>query len=725
MRRQTRFTSSQPAMRCDPRPAGLFSDLRWLLPITLALLVGTLLSGPVGGAALLRNSDDRATALPSHASPAAFARGHILVGSKATSDDVSFEKALSKRGVKSLGKIGHTHIHVVDVAPGDEEDAVERLRADPDVAYAEVDRLIPAAGVTNDPMSGSEWHLATIGAPSAWTYSTGTGITIAILDTGVDATHPDLASKIVPGWNFYDNNSDTHDVNGHGTTVAGAAAAATNNSIGVASVAGGAKIMPIRIADPQEYALWSNVAQGITYAADHGARVVNLSYVGASGSATIQQAAIYLRSKGGVLYVAAGNTGALDTTAPTDLMMVVGATLQDDTHATWSTYGPFVDISAPGYNIVSTAPGNQYWYCWGTSLATPIVAATAALVLSKRPDFTPSQVDSTLMSTATDLGAPGRDVYFGAGRVNAAAALQQAAAAPPPSGGDTTKPMVAIGWPTGGTVGGMVPVSVVASDNVGVTRVELRVNGSLIGTDNVTPWQFSWNSAGVANGVVSLTATAYDAAGNAAMSSPVAITVSNAVAPPVDTQPPTVSIASPTGGTVSGSVKVSVNASDNVGVTRVDLLVNNTVVGTSNAAPYAFTWNTTAFANGSVTLAARAYDAAGYVTISSVIVNVSNTAGGGAVSDTTPPVVTVSSPTSGATATSSLAVKASASDNSGMSGLTMKLYVDGVLKGTVTGGSLSISVNVRKLLPGLHTVLVTATDKSGNQGSRQVQFTKK
>jgi hypothetical protein len=271
----------------------------------------------------------------------------------------------------------------------------------------------------------------------------------------------------------------------------------------------------------------------------------------------------------------------------------------------------------------------------------------------------------------------------------------------------------------------MVPVSVVASDNVGVTRVELRVNGSLIGTDNVSPWQFSWNSAGVANGVVSLTATAYDAAGNAAMSSPVAITVSNAVAPPVDTQPPTVSIASPTGGTVSGSVKVSVNASDNVGVTRVDLLVNNTVVGTSNAAPYAFTWNTTAFANGSVTLAARAYDAAGYVTISSVIVNVSNTAGGGAVSDTTPPVVTVSSPTSGATATSSLAVKASASDNSGMSGLTMKLYVDGVLKGTVTGGSLSISVNVRKLLPGLHTVLVTATDKSGNQGSRQVQFTKK
>ena len=117
--------------------------------------------------------------------------------------------------------------------------------------FAEVDRLIPAAGVVNDPSFASEWHLTMIGAPTAWSFATGNGIKIAILDTGVDGTHPDLAAQMVPGWNFYDNNSDTSDVNGHGTAVAGAAAASSTTASGVASVAGGAKIMPVRIASPR------------------------------------------------------------------------------------------------------------------------------------------------------------------------------------------------------------------------------------------------------------------------------------------------------------------------------------------------------------------------------------------------------------------------------------------------------------------------------------------
>jgi len=720
MRRQTRTIGNQPAAR--DRSPGIVGDLRWLLLVTLAIIVSSLLSGPAAGAELLRSRDANAVSARGSAH-AAYASGHILVGSKATSDDAVFEKALAKGNAHSLGKIAQ-RVHVVDVAPGDEEAAAARLRADPNVEFAEVDRLIPAAGVTNDPMSGNEWHLATVGAPTAWTYSTGAGITIAILDTGVDGTHPDLAANMVPGWNFYDNNSDTHDVNGHGTTVAGAAAAVTNNSVGVASIAGSAKIMPIRIADPTAYALWSTVAQGITYAADHGARVVNLSYEGASASSTIQQAASYLRSKGGVLFVAAGNTGAVDNTPPTDLMMVVAATLQDDSHASWSTYGSFVDISAPGYNIVSTAPGGAYWYCWGTSLATPIVAGTAALILAKRPDFTPSQVDATLKSTATDLGTPGTDVYFGAGRVNAAAALQQAAGAAPPTPSDTTKPTVAIASPTGGAVSGVVTFSINASDNVGVTRVELRVNGALVATDTAAPWQFGWNSASVANGGVSVTATAYDAAGNSAVSPAVALNVSNAPIAPTDTMPPSVAIASPTGGNVSGSVKVSVNATDNVGVTRVDFVVNNTVVASSNVAPYAFTWNTSAYANGAATLAARAYDAKGNVgTSANVVVNIANSTGGPAVGDTTPPVVSISSPLGGSVVSSTTTVRASATDNSGSAGITMKLYVDGGLVTSVRGGSLSYKWNPRKLASGAHSVTVTATDASGNMGSSTVVVT--
>jgi subtilisin family serine protease len=699
-------------------PLAIVRDLRWLLMLALALVALATMSQAVHAA---RRAPQAANSALAHASSnAAFMSGHILVGMKADADETTFTNALTKHGAHSRGKIDKTRTYVADVTPGSEEATVESLRNDPNVEFAELDRVNHADGTANDPMYGSEWPLAKIGAPTAWDYSTGAGITIAILDTGVDGTHPDLAAKMVPGWNFYSNNSDTSDVNGHGTTVAGAAAAATNNSIGVASVAGGAKIMPVRIADPNAYASWSTVAQGITYAADHGARVVNLSYGGASGSSTIQQAASYLRAKGGVLFVAAGNTGAVDNTAPTDLIMVVAATLQDDTHASWSTYGSFVDISAPGYNIVSTARGGQYWYCWGTSLATPIVAGTAALILSKRPDFTAAQVDATLKASATDLGASGADPYFGAGRVNAAAAVQRAMATP---AADTTKPTAVIAAPTGGAVAGTITVTANATDNVGVTRVELRANGALVGSDTAAPYQFAWNTTSVANGSVQLTATAYDAAGNAGVSAPVTVTVSNAAL--ADTTPPTVSIASPTGGTVSSTITVSVNATDNVGVTRVDLLGNGVLLGTTNVAPYNFSWNSTTVANGSVTFTARAYDAAGNSKLSSgVTVTVSNLTGGTKSSDTTAPVVTIQAPANGSKVSSSLSVKATASDDSGSTALTMRVYLDGTLKTTTTGTSLSVNWNVKKLSPGTHTVQVTATDPSGNTGSSQVSVTK-
>lgn len=694
---------------------GFTSRLRGFLILALAAVVASLASFPAYGAS--------STGL---AHGAAFARGHILVAPKSGIDEATFTGALAAGGGHSIGSIGGTHVHVVNVPPGNEQAAVKRLQADPTVKFAEVDQLMPVAGAANDPYYTSEWHLPDVGAPTAWNYATGSGIVIAILDTGVDGTHPDLASQMVPGWNFYNNNSNTADTNGHGTAVAGTAAAATNNSVGVASVAGGAKIMPVVIADPTGWAYWSTVAQGITWAADHGARVVSLSYQGASASSTIQSAASYLRSKGGVLFVAAGNTGAIDNTPATSLMMVVSAVQQGDTLASFSSFGSFVDISAPGNNIITTKMGGGYWNCWGTSFATPIVAATAALILSERPDFTPAQVDATLESTATDLGAPGYDIYYGYGDVNATAALQQAASAPLAPAPDTTAPTVAIASPTGGTVSGTVSVSVNASDNVGVAHVDLLVSGAVVATDTTAPYLFGWNSANVANGSVTLTAAAYDAAGNSAVSSPVTVTVSNVVAPPPDTTPPTVSIASPSGGTVSGNVAVSVNASDNVGVARVDLLVNGATVATSNVGPWQFTWDSSTVPNGAATLTARAYDAAGNLATSSAVsLNVSNGASA-SVSDTTPPVVTITSPSNGSTVVSKVAsIKASATDNSGAAGITQRLYIDTALVSTVQGGALSYNWNTRKASSGTHVLKVTATDAAGNSASTQIQVTKK
>ncbi len=722
MRRHNQAPSNNHVHGDASRAMRAAADLRWFLLAALVALIGYSTSSHGQGVGLQHVTDYFPTAVNLQQA-GGYARGHILVGPKAASVGAPFEKALMRNAARSLGKLGRMQIHVVDVTPGDEETAVARLQHDPDVQFAEVDRLMPAAGTANDPSFASEWHLTMIGAPTAWNFASGTGIKIAILDTGVDGTHPDLAAQMVPGWNFYDNNSNTSDVNGHGTAVAGAAAAATNNGVGVASVAGGAKIMPVRIADPTAYALWSTVAQGLTWAADNGARVANISYQGASASSTIQSAASYFRSKGGVVYVAAGNTGAIDNTAPTGLMTVVSATLENDTIATWSTFGSFVDISAPGNNILTTNRGGGYGYWWGTSLATPVVAGTAALILSERPALTPAQVDAALTSTATDRGAPGYDIYYGAGRVNAAAALQQVANMNLPPPADTTPPTAAIASPTGGTVAGTVNVSVNASDNVAVVRVELRVNGTLVATDAAAPWQFAWNSASVANGTVSLTAAAYDAAGNTKVSAPVVVTVANPVIPPPDKTPPSVSIASPTSGSVSGSVVVSINAADNVGVTRVDLLVNNVTVGTTNVAPYKVTWNTAGYPSGTTTLKAMAHDAAGNST-TSASVSVTVQAGGSGTADTQPPVVRITNPVNGSVVSASVAIKTGVTDNSGAAGVTQRLYIDGVLKATVKGGSLSYTWNAKKVATGTHTILATATDAAGNVGTAQVQVKK-
>jgi subtilisin family serine protease len=181
--------------------------------------------------------------------------------------------------------------------------------------FAEVDGALPPAYVPNDPQYPSAWHLPKISAPTAWDNAKGIGVTIAILDSGIDLSHPDLMPQLVPGWNFYDGNNNVADVHGHGTAVAGVAAAAANNGLGVSSVSFQSKIMPMRVTDPEGYGYFSMMADAINRAADNGARVANLSFLGVSMSSTVTSAAQYMRSKGGVVVIAGGNTGALGPTA--------------------------------------------------------------------------------------------------------------------------------------------------------------------------------------------------------------------------------------------------------------------------------------------------------------------------------------------------------------------------------------------------------------------------
>jgi len=217
-------------------------------------------------------------AAPQEATPGAYARGRILVMPRPGLSDAELAKIVSVHGGKAR-KITPFGLHVVDLPSNASEQAVVSLLAhNPHLKFAELDQKVTATLTPNDPYFGSEWHATKIGAPAAWDSTSGAGVTIAILDTGVDGTHPDLTAQMVPGWNFFSNNSSTSDSHGHGTWVSGTAAATGSNGVGVAAIAGKANVMPLVVADATETAYSSTISQGISYAIDHGARVANISY---------------------------------------------------------------------------------------------------------------------------------------------------------------------------------------------------------------------------------------------------------------------------------------------------------------------------------------------------------------------------------------------------------------------------------------------------------------
>jgi len=550
-----------------------------------------------------------------------FASGRILVMPHAGLPDQALARIVKDSGGTGSRRIGQSPLRIVELPRGREMQAVATLKRNPHIEFAELDRRVAPAAAPNDPYFGSSWHLAKINASTAWDSSTGSGVTVAILDTGVDAAHPDLSSRIVPGWNFHDNNSNTSDVHGHGSAVAGAAAATMNNAIGVAAIAGQARIMPIRIADANAYAYWSTVAQGLTWAADNGARVANISYVGVAGSSAVQSAAQYMKNKGGLVVVCAGNNNRDEGIAPTTTMIPVSATDENDLKTSFSSWGGFVAMSAPGINVWTTQRGGTYGQWWGTSIASPVTAGVVALMMARKPTLSAAQVESLLYASAVDLGASGRDPVFGHGRVDAAAALRAVDGATA-STTDTQAPTVSLASPSGGsTVGGLVSVGVNASDDTGVSRVDLLVNGAVVASDTAAPFAFSWDSNQVSNGSTTLSLRASDAAGNTATSAGVVVMVSNVAL--ADTSAPVLRIGNPVDGSVvSGNVGIRVEASDDSGAAAISqtLLINGTRVASATGGSLSFNWNTRKLKPGSYVIQAVAVDAAGNRSTQSVTV---------------------------------------------------------------------------------------------------------
>jgi subtilisin family serine protease len=538
---------------------------------------------------------------------AGYAPGRILVQAKPGLSEAVFRALLGLEGARPGRKIARLGVQVVDVPVLAEEAIASRLRRHPQVLSAEVDAAVAPLELPNDPRYPSAWHLPRIQAPTAWDTSSGEGVTVAVLDTGVDSVHLDLVANLLPGWNVVSGDADTTDVHGHGTLVSGTIAAASNNWLGVASIAPRARILPVRISERSDgVAYWSDIAEAITWAADHGAKVANISY-GVTGSWTVSRAAEYMRGKGGVVVVAAGNESSVLGYADDPNLVTVSATDSNDLKASWSNSGACVDVAAPGVGIWTTSRGNGYAAVSGTSFASPATAAVVALILAANPGLEPAEVESVLEQSADDLGAAGADPVFGHGRVNAARAVALAAES---AAGDRQPPSVAITSPTTASrVEGVVPVDVDARDDQAIARVELYVNGVLVATDTAAPYAFGWDTATTPPGATaSLVAKAYDAADNASSSAAVSVSVG----PPPDTTPPQIAIARPLdGATFKRKIKIAARGSDDVQLASISIAVDGVPLCSGSRARLSCKWDGKWASPGPHTVTVTASDASG------------------------------------------------------------------------------------------------------------------
>jgi serine protease len=321
-------------------------------------------------------------------------------------------------------------VAVVSSGSRDVDDVARELRADPRVRTAEPDQVRHADWTPDDPgFADQERYLRAVRLPGAWDTTRGSRyVVIAVLDTGVDLDHPDLALKLLPGHDAVEHDGVPDDDSGHGTFVAGVAAARTDNGTGVAGAAPRSRILPVKVLDSRGFGADSSVVEGIEWAVTHGADVINLSLGGPSRSPALDQAVRYAVDSDVVVVAAAGNQGTTEAWYPAASPGAIGVGATDaggDELAWFSNSGASVDVVAPGMGITSTdaGPGAEYAEGNGTSFAGPLVAGAAALVRAVEPDLPASAVAARVVGTAQDIGAQGRDPFLGRGRLDVIGAL--------------------------------------------------------------------------------------------------------------------------------------------------------------------------------------------------------------------------------------------------------------------------------------------------------------
>lgn len=348
--------------------------------------------------------------------------------------------AAARAGGRLTSRIKALRIYVIVVPTSQTERALRSLRSEPAVVSVERDVVVKGFDtIPNDALWPAQWGLQVIEAPRAWDGARGaSAVVIAVLDTGVDPNHPDLVGATVPGRDLVGNDADAADDEGHGTSVAGVIAARTNNGAGQAGACWFCSLLPVKVLDSAGMGSMSTVASGIVWAADHGADVVNMSLGGAGTTSALASAVDYAAKRNVVLVAAAGNSGDDVPIYPAAYSQVIGvaATTEADARFSWSSFGNWVRVAAPGCNPAPQLGGGYIEFC-GTSSAAPLVAGIAGLAASLSPGAPRSVIEQAVAAGARPL--PGIVRY---GRVKAPDAIvavapnalppQQAPPAPPP-----------------------------------------------------------------------------------------------------------------------------------------------------------------------------------------------------------------------------------------------------------------------------------------------------
>ena len=568
-----------------------------------------------------------------------FVKGELLIQQSVKANKANVDKAIKDHGGAVIEELPQIRMKRIRVPEKNFHKVKDALAKNPNFEIVEENFIAQGMLVPDDPHFASQWHHTKILSHLAWEMGTGsTEIPIAIVDSGIDPDHPDLMAKLQPGYNFLGNNDDTHDVLGHGTAVAGSAGALSNNATGVAGVAWKNPLMPLVVLNSSNWATYSNISRAIIYAVDRGVKVINISIGGSSYSSTLDNAVNYAWNNGALVFACAANynTSTRYYPAACTNAIAVAATNSYDNKASFSNYGDWITLAAPGVSIKTTNNGGGYGTWNGTSFASPITAATAALVWSANPQLTHVEVLDILKNSADDLGAVGFDNTFGHGRINANNAMLEALNYQ--STLDTEPPSVTLTSPGNNqTVSGSVTISAAANDNVAVAKVEFRVNGALLATDTTLPYTTTWDASSSGNGYYTVEVMAFDGSGNISPADTAQVFVEEPVVDePVvkdpivdepadevaDSLPPIVTITAPSSGATldNKGVFVQALASDENGVVEMKVFVDGQLESTQLANEIKWRWNTRKMSKGEYALRVEAKDPSGNVGYAEILV---------------------------------------------------------------------------------------------------------